>query len=125
MLKWFDRTLCVLLVLLSAAHGVLGSLMSLPLGDPDTVWHFSGSIAMWLIALLHWLRAARPHDRPLWLWAMVGSLTWIVIMTWFMEVADWWRDPRPWSFVVVCALLTLSAAFQMAVRRSPASPQVV
>ena len=100
-----DRSAAVLLAVFAVGHAVPGTLMSSPLMDSDTMWSFSGSVAAWAIAVLNWLRAARPGDRPLAAWSLAGALTWIGLMLWLMEAAAMWRDPRPWLFVAVCAIL--------------------
>ena len=124
MLKWLDKTCCILLALLGAAHGILGSLMSFPLTVQTTIWHFSGSIAVWLIVVLHWLRSGRPGDTALAAWAIAGSMAWIAIMAWLMQVEEAWNDPRPWSFVIVCAVLAASAIGQfLGAARAPVGQQ--
>lgn len=73
--------------------------------DSATVWSFSGSIAAWLVAVLNWLRASRPGDRPLAAWALVGAVCWAASMVWLAFAADMLADPRPWLFVAVCLVL--------------------
>jgi hypothetical protein len=104
---WLDRICVILLALFSAGHGFMGTLMTSPLMDSDTMWAFSGSVAAWLIAALNWMRGSRPGDRVLAFWAGVGALAWIGLMFWLMQAAQMWGDPRPWLFVAVCAMLTL------------------
>ena len=100
-----DRSASVLLAIFALGHAVPGTLMSSPFMDSDTMWSFSGSVAAWAIAVLNWLRASRPGDRPLAAWALAGAVTWIGLMAWLMEAAGMWADPRPWLFVAVCAIL--------------------
>lgn len=102
-----DRSASVLLALFALGHAVPGTLMSSPFLHPDTMWSFSGSVAAWAIAVLNWLRASRPGDRPLAAWALVGALVWIGLMVWLMEAADMWSDVRPWLFVACCAILAV------------------
>jgi hypothetical protein len=106
-MKWIDRGLAVLLALGSAGHGFVGTLMTSPLDDPGTVWSFSGSVAAWLIAALNWMRTSRPGDRVLAFWALIGALAWAGLMLWLMWAAQMWSDPRPWSFIAICAALAL------------------
>jgi hypothetical protein len=108
-LRAVDRLAALLLALAAAGHGFVGTLMSSPLLDSATMWSFSGSVAAWAIAVLNWLRAGRPDDRPLALWSLAGALAWIGLMAWLMAAAGMWNDPRPWSFVAVCAILALFA----------------
>jgi hypothetical protein len=105
MLKLIDRGAALLLALFSAGHGIVGTLMSSPLSEQITLWSFSGSIAAWLIAAMNWLRADRPGDKGLALWSMLSAISWIALMAWLMEIASMWADPRPWLFIVVCAVL--------------------
>ena len=95
----------MLLAIFALGHAVPGTLLSSPLMDPDTLWSFSGSVAAWAIAVLNWLRASRPGDRPLAAWALAGAVAWIGLMLWLMEAATMWADPRPWLFVAACAIL--------------------
>lgn len=109
-MKIVDRGAALLLALFSAGHGILGTVMSSPLMDADTMWSFSGSVAAWLIAVLNWLRSGRPGDRVIAFWALMGNLAWIGLMVWLMAAADMFGDPRPWLFVAVCVALV---AFSM------------
>jgi hypothetical protein len=111
MLVWLDRAAALLLALLSAGHGILGSLMSFPLNEQSTVWHFSGSIAAWMIAAINWLRSGRPGDKVLAFWALIGALAYAVLMAWFMQVTAMWSDPRPLMFFAASLVL---AAFSLA-----------
>jgi len=118
-MRSLDRAAALLLALLSAGHGFLGTLATAPLMDSRTVWSFSGSVAAWLVAALNWLRAGRPADRALAAWAVAGALAWAGLMVWLAFAADMLTDVRPWLFVGVSVVL---AAFGLrdltALRRS-------
>lgn len=96
-----DRMLSVLLAVLAAGHGFIGVLLTHPLLDSGTVWGFSGSIAVWAIALLNWLRVGRPNDMVIAAWAVVGALSWVLMMIWLAVAADMFHDVRIWLFIVV------------------------
>jgi hypothetical protein len=96
-----DRSLSVLLALLAAGHGFIGVLSTEPFLDSHTVWSFSGSIAAWAIAALNWLRAGRPDDIVIAIWAVAGALAWALLMIWLAAAADMFRDIRIWLFVIV------------------------
>ena len=96
-----DRLFAVLLAVLSAGHGFIGVLLARPLMDSYTVWAFSGSVAAWAIAVLNWLRAGRPDDIVIAVWAVAGALTWGLMMIWLGVAADMIQDIRIWLFLLV------------------------
>lgn len=108
--KLLDRACVLLLVLAGAGHAFIGTLMSSPLNDTATLWSFSGSIAVWAIAVLNWLRIDRARDKTLAFWAIIGVFSWAALMVWLMAIADMWGDWRPWSFIALCSLLAISNA---------------
>jgi hypothetical protein len=112
-----DRTCAVLLALFSAGHGILGTLATSPWMEPATVWSFSGSLAAWAIAVLNWLRAGRPSDRPLAAWAVAGAVAWIALMLWLAFAAEMLSDIRIWLFVGVSAVLAAFGLRDLAARR--------
>lgn len=118
MFKWIDRGLSALLAIAAAGHGFVGTLMTSPLNDVDTMWSFSGSVAAWLIAALNWMRVGRIGDRVLAFWAMLGALSWIGLMFWLMWASPMWGDPRPWAFIGICALLSAFSVRAMTIRRA-------
>ena len=120
-----DRSAAVLLAVFALGHAVPGTLMSSPFMDSDTMWSFSGSVAAWAIAVLNWLRASRPGDRPLAAWSLAGALTWIGLMVWLMEAAGMWGDPRPWLFVAVCAILAAYSVGALRLNPDPLSSRGV
>lgn len=120
-MRVFDRALSILLAIGGAGHGFVGTLLSSPLTERVTLWSFSGSLAIWAIAGLNWLRSGRPGDRLLALFALLGASSWALMMVWLMEIAEMWGDPRPWSFIVICLLLALRSARDAARRGSPAT----
>ena len=103
----FDRVLAVLLAVLAAGHGFVGVLSTQPFLESTTVWGFSGSVAAWAIAGLNWLRAGRPGDVVIAIWAVAGALAWILLMLWLAAAAEMWQDMRIWFFVAVCGGLAL------------------
>ena len=119
-LKWLDRGACLLLVLFSAGHAFIGTLMTRPWTDTGTLWSFSGSLAAWMIAALNWLRSGRPDDKALAFWSLVGAVAWIFLMIWLMEVARMWGDPRPWLFILVCLVLSAFAVYGLSRRAATA-----
>ena len=96
-----DRLFAVLLAVFAAGHGFIGVLLARPIMDSYTVWAFSGSIAAWAIAVLNWLRAGRPNDIVIAVWAVAGALTWALMMIWLGVAADMIRDVRIWLFLFV------------------------
>ena len=107
MLVIVDRVFAVLLAVLAAGHGFIGVLSARPFIDPYTVWAFSGSVAAWAIAVLNWLRAGRPNDKVIAVWAVAGALTWALMMIWLGVAADMIQDIRIWLFLFVCSGLVL------------------
>lgn len=103
-----------LLLLGGAGHGFIGTLFSSPLTETATLWSLSGSVAVWLVAAMNWVRRRHPEDRAVAALAALGSVAWILLMIWLMAIADMWADPRPWGFIVACTLL---AAFSAAAGR--------
>lgn len=118
-MRIFDRALSTLLAIGGAGHGFVGTLLSSPLTESVTLWSFSGSLAIWAIAALNWLRSGRPRDRVLALFSLLGAVSWALMMVWLMAIADMWDDPRPWSFIVICLLLALFSARDVAGRGPP------
>ena len=96
-----DRIFSLLLAVFAAGHGFIGVLSTQPFLDSDTVWAFSGSVAAWAIAILNWLRAGRPDDVVIAAWAVVGALSWALMMIWLAVAADMIRDIRIWLFIIV------------------------
>jgi len=96
-----DRLFAVLLAVFAAGHGFIGVLLARPIMDSYTVWAFSGSVAAWAIAVLNWLRAGRPNDIVIAVWAVAGALTWALMMIWLGVAADMLQDIRIWLFLLV------------------------
>lgn len=109
-LRGFDLFLIWLLALGGVGHGFVGTLLSSPLTEPITLWSFSGSLAVWLVAALHWMRRRHPGDRVIAWFAAIGAVSWALLMVWLMAIADMWADPRPWGFILVCLLLACFSA---------------
>lgn len=102
-----DRILSLLLAVFAAGHGFIGVLLTQPFLDSHTVWSFSGSVAAWAIAILNWLRAGRPNDVVIAVWAVVGALSWVLMMIWLAFAADMIHDIRIWLFIIVSVGLTV------------------
>lgn len=114
MTKKLDYFLCVALILFSAGHGILGTLVSMGWQTPDAVWSFSGSVAAWLIAALNILRIKRPSDMLVISLALAGNLAWVGLMIWLGIVADMFLDVRLWLFVLtVVGLAAFSVSYLM------------
>jgi hypothetical protein len=96
-----DRAFSVLLAIFSAGHGFIGVLWTEPFLDSSTVWAFSGSVAAWAVAVLNWLRAGRPDDIVIAVWAVAGALAWMLLMIWLAVAAEMLQDIRIWLFVFV------------------------
>ena len=105
MILFVDRTFAVLLAVMSAGHGFFGVLGNEPFMDYNTVWAFSGSIAAWAIAVLNWLRAGRPDDLVIALWAVTGAVAWALLIVWLAFAADMIMDIRIWLFEIVSIVL--------------------
>ena len=104
-LRLVDRIAVVLLAIFAAGHGIVGTLLTVPLMEVRTVWSFSGAVAAWLVAALNWLRGSRPGDRPLAAWAIAGALAYAALMVWLAFAAHLLDDVRPWLFFIVCLIL--------------------
>lgn len=100
-----DRLFSVLLAIFAAGHGFIGVLSARPFLDSYTVWAFSGSVAAWAIAVLNWLRAGRPDDIVIAVWAVAGALAWALMMIWLAVATEMLQDVRIWLFVIVSAAL--------------------
>lgn len=107
MLAKVDRAFSWALIILSAGHGFLGTLLSSDLNASSTVWSFSGSIAAWLIAAMNLLRAGRPDDKAIAWVALAGTFSWLGLMFWLAHAAQMWGDIRIWLFVFVSVGLGL------------------
>ncbi len=107
MTKKLDYFLCIALILFSAGHGVLGTLMSVGWQTPEAVWSFSGSIAAWLVAAMNILRIRRPSDVLIIVLALAGNLAWVGLMIWLGVVADMFLDVRLWLFIVTATGLAV------------------
>ena len=107
MFRNIDRACSIILAIGGIGHGFFGTLMMSPLTSEITLWSFSGSLAVWCIAAMNWLRTSRRGDFALALCALIGALTWAVLMAWLMWLRNWWTDPRPVGFVIVCGLLAI------------------
>ena len=104
-MKRIDYFFSALLILLSAGHGIPGTLMRDGWDSPEAVWSFSGSVAAWLVAAINILRTGRPEDKGVAVVALLGSLSWIGLMVWLAIVADMVLDIRIWLFVGTAAAL--------------------
>lgn len=64
-LSTIDKGFSWALIVLSAGHGILGTLLTSDIHASTTVWSFSGSVAAWMIAAVNILRVGRPKDWAL------------------------------------------------------------
>ena len=106
-MKQADYALSVILIVLSAGHGFVGTLAAEGWDSSTSMWSFSGSVAAWMIAAVNILRVGRPADKGVAMVALLGALSWVGLMVWLAVVAHMIADIRIWLFISVAAGLSL------------------
>jgi hypothetical protein len=105
-MRLFDRTIGVLLLLSVVLHCV-GTFYFFPLLSPIFVQSLGSGVAGFLIGGLNLVRAGRPNDRTVGLFATIGAAAWLAIAVLFNLSLGNILDPRG----SVHALLALILVF--------------
>jgi hypothetical protein len=104
MLKAIDRVFGALLILAACGH-TAGTVLRTPFMSGIFVWSLGSSLAAFLLAALHLVRAGRPWDRPLAGIAAVGTACWILVALGFGVSIGNVVDPRVMTQAGVSAVL--------------------
>lgn len=99
-----DRVFGWLLALGGIGHG-LGSYRAYSHEPMNLLWALCGSFAVFLLAAINLLRAARKHDVALSWISFCGCLVWILFVVWFGLLIGNMLDFRPLVNIVVTAVL--------------------
>lgn len=105
-MRTLDRVFGCLLILggLGHAFGTYGAYSKQP---TVLIWALSASFAIWLLAAVNLLRAARKGDRALSWISFAGCLVWIGFALWFGVLIGNMFDFRPLVNVIITAALAV------------------
>ena len=104
-MRTLDRIFGVLLVLGGCGHAI-GSYQAYKNEPAHLLWALSASFAIWMLAAVNLLRAARHGDRALSWVSFAGCLVWIGFVIWFGQLIGNMLDFR----VVVNLIITVVLA---------------
>jgi len=79
MVKKLDKMFCILMVMAASGH-LMGTFKMLEPGTGIFVWSLSGVVAALLLASINFLRNSRPQDKTVTALALVGNISWLVIV---------------------------------------------
>ncbi len=103
-LNVIDRAFGILLILAACGHSV-GTILWTPYMSGLFVWSLGSSLAAFVLAALHLVRAGRPADRPLASIAGVGTACWIAVALGFGISIGNLVDPRVMTHVLISCVL--------------------
>lgn len=119
MLTYIDRAFALLLLLGAAGH-TAGSLTLLPAGSDTQVWSLGAALGAALIAILNFVRAGRPDDRPVIWMALFGATGWFAVAILFGWTLGDFLDFRvAWHGFAALALAGFSLRMALNPARRP------